>query len=292
MKTLIKKKKKIISFKPQIRSRHPTHSVLRNTLELMPFKSVIRLGSTTEYNDTVAKGGNRIELNSVNSIKNSSNKLLMKNCFNEHNVRTANWWTTDNGELFISKNLNIDNCQSAELPYPIVAKHVFGSRGKGNSLLNNKKELLEWLTEKTLSNYIFEKFYNYNREYRLHISEHGCFYTCRKMLKSDTPEDKRWYRNDDNSVWILEENEAFDKPVNWNDIIEQSINALNSVGLDFGAVDLKVQSSKNSKGVERPSCEFIVVEINSAPSFGELTTIKYQEILPLLLKSKFINSDN
>src|SRR5690606_33580405 len=163
-------------------------------------------------------------------------------------------------------------------------KHIFGSRGRGNTLINNQEELEAWLQGKTLNNYIFEKFYNYNREYRLHVNEDGCFYTCRKMIKSDTPEDKRWFKNDSNSVWIMEDNELFDKPVNWNSIVEECVKALKAVGLHFGAVDLRVQSRVNSKTDKvRKEPKFIIVEINSAPSFGEITSQKYIEEIPKML---------
>jgi hypothetical protein len=106
------------------------------------------------------------------------------------------------------------------------------------------------------------------------------------MLKNGTPEDKRWFRNDSNSTWIMEENPAFDKPVNWNTIIAECVKALNAVGLDVGACDVKVQSAKNKKGTQRTNPEFIVIEINSAPSFGAITLKKYVERLPAILMAK------
>ena len=142
---------------------------------------------------------------------------------------------------------------------------------------------------KDLSKYIFEKYYNYNREYRLHVSENGCFYTCRKMLKTEAPQEARWYRNDEHCVWILEDNESFDKPVNWDKVVEESVKSLKAVGLDFGAVDLRIQSSKKANGEVRDEPKFIVVEINSAPSFGDKTTEKYIEELPKLLINKYQN---
>lgn len=279
-------KKKFTMFRPQIRSRHPSHKILRTELPLLPFRSVVRLGSTTVLNDTVENGGNRIEINKVQAIKNSANKLLMKQCFNRDGVKTADWFTKLEGvQGFI--NIHNDAIAYEDLPYPIVSKHIYGSRGTGNTLLNNQKELEEWLKGKTLSNYIFEKFYSYSREYRLHITKEGCFYTCRKMLKQDTPENDRWRRHDDNSVWILESNPDFDKPVNWSSIVEHSVKALNAVGLDIGAVDVKVQSKLDNKGNIRENPDFIIIEINSAPSFGELTAEKYIiEINKLLIMKK------
>src|SRR5690606_37664702 len=127
----------------------------------------------------------------VEAIKNSANKLLMKQCFTKHGVKTADWWVIQEHVDILAYPNNAEQYNEginlSDLPYPIVAKHIFGSRGTGNYLLKSKEELEAWLPGKTLSNYIFEKYYNYNREYRLHVSKDGCFYTCRKMLKSDTP---------------------------------------------------------------------------------------------------------
>lgn len=281
-------KKKFTSFRPRIRSRHPSHSILRavnKTLPLMPFKSVIRFGSTTELEDTADRGGNRIELNTTGAIKNSSNKLLMKQCFTRNEVTTAQWFRYVNGE-FVDQATN-DVVGIGDLPYPIISKNVFGSRGRGNVKHDDEESLLAWLGGKQTNKYIFERFSNFSREYRLHVSPDGCFYTCRKMLKRDTPDDAKWYRNDDHCVWIMQENDAFDRPVNWDAIVEQSVNALNAVGLDFGAVDLRIQSATNKRGQRRENPDFIVVEINSAPSFGEITTQKYIEELPKLLTKKY-----
>lgn len=286
---IVRGRAKYKSFRPQVRSRHPSHSVLKpkdKSMPLFPFKSVIRFGSTTEFPDTVAKGGRRIELNSVEAIKNSANKLRMKTCFKDFNVTTADWWRYQNGQ-FVSQQGEEAVIAVDALPYPIISKNIYGSRGTGNIKHDNVESLQQWLVGKDTTNYIFEKFYNFSREYRLHVSENGCFYTCRKMLKRDTPAEAKWYRNDDHCVWIMQENELFDQPVNWDDVVAQSVNALKAVGLDFGAVDLRIQSATTAKGKVRDVPEFIVVEINSAPSFGEVTEVKYLEELPKLLTNKY-----
>lgn len=287
----MKTKKRIIThWRPHIRSRHPSHNVLRRhagNLQLLPFKSIVRLGSTTELKESFLK--DRIELNSIEAIKNSANKLRMKNCFVEGEVITADWFTIDNKGF--AKKQTIDGEEGLaldELPFPIISKSLNGSRGRGNKKHDSLNELKTWLEGKSdkLNNYIFEKYYSYNREYRLHVSKNGCFYSCRKVLKNDAPEEVRWYRNNDHCNWLMESNASFDKPVNWDAIVAECVKALNAVGLDFGAVDLRVQSAKTKKGGARSNPDFIIVEINSAPSFGEVTAEKYYEELPKLLIDK------
>lgn len=269
--------KKLISlFRSKIRTRHPSHSVLRTKLALLPFKTVVRLGSTTDVPDTVSNGGNRIELNTIQAIENSSSKFKMKDCFKASEVKTAEFW----------KVREVKEAIDTWEVFPLVAKINFGSRGRGMKKLDNLEQLKEFL-KGDLTGYYFEKFYNYVREYRLHVTTEGCFYTCRKMVKSDTPEDKKWFRNDSNSVWIMEENENFDKPVNWDNIVEECVKALKSVKLDVGACDVRVQSAKTEKGKKRETPDFIIVEINSAPSFGDVTAEKYLKEIPNVLKRKY-----
>lgn len=287
----------ITHFRPKIRSRHPSHDVLRAKLSfpLFPFKSVIRLGSFTKLESIVKDDEKVVEINTVNAIKNSADKLLMKQCFTNNNVKTADWWVYNNhnGNMpdsfnFKGKYDEVDYHYPEELPYPIIAKHRLGSKGRGNYKLDSVEALNTWLETRLdrLDEYIFEKFYNFVREYRLHVTENDYFYSCRKMLKSDTPDKDKWYRNDDHCVWIMEENKLFDKPTCWDEIVKHSITALKSTGLDFGAVDVKIQSENNSKGEQRKNIDFIIIEINSAPSFGEVTEEKYLEILPQLILNK------
>tara|TARA_R110000796_G_scaffold236214_1_gene355500 strand:- start:80357 stop:81247 length:891 start_codon:yes stop_codon:yes gene_type:complete len=292
-----KKKKIYTMFRPTIYSRHPTHSNIRRknkAMGLLPFRSVVRLGSTTAINDSISKGGNRVELNTVDAIRNSSSKLRMKDCFTQNNVKTADWFKADNNLESFSKQIITGNetIMLEDMPLPLVVKSYYGSRGQGNSILNTIEEVRNYLRSGVnLQNRIFERYYNYSREYRLHVDANGCFYTCRKMMKRDTPNGDKWFRNDANCVWITEDSESglFDKPSNWNDVVVESVKALKAVGLDFGAIDLRIQSATDVKGNRRESPDFIVVEINSAPSFGDVTTQKYIEHIPVMLKNKYKN---
>lgn len=273
---------KFTQFRPKIRSRHPSHSPLRkkNVFPLLPFRSLVRFGSTT-----ICTEDDRVVLNEIKSIQNSSNKILMKQCFTKADVKTADWFQAINTESFTNVKTN-DRVAIEDMPFPIISKHKFGSRGRGNTKLDTLQELKDWIEGKRLENYIFERYYNFVREYRLHVNEEGCFYTCRKMLKRDTPDGDKWFRNDANCVWILEDNDEFDRPANWDNIVKESVTALKSVGLDFGAIDLRIQSATDKDGKKRKNPEFIIVEINSAPSFGEVTILKYIEEIPKMLTRK------
>jgi glutathione synthase/RimK-type ligase-like ATP-grasp enzyme len=276
-----------------IKSRHPSHNVIRGKI-LVPkgYKAIFRLGSTTPINVNL-KGKQLIEINSTDSIRNSASKLLMKQCFTRAGVKTADWFTyygsPNGGQLFlINGQPTKDNMgtQIKDLPFPIVAKSHHGSRNEGNTKLNSLEQFEAWKKGKNLNNYIFEKFYNYNKEYRLHVTRDGCFYAIRKMLKSDTPENSRWFRNDSNCVWVLETNPQFNRPSNWDDVVAECVKALISVGLDVGAIDLRIQSSEKDKKKKDKAPNFIILETNSAPSFGEITAEKYTTELENIINNK------
>lgn len=269
-------KKKLTSFRPLVLTRHPSHNPLRRGLQLLPFRSVVRLGSTTIPNKQ------RVECNTANGIKNSASKLLMKQCFTSSGIKTAKWWTYRSGEFIrqigakVGMNIN-------ELPYPIIAKSLHGSRGVGNHKLDTPGALQEWIRGKDLSGYIFEEFVSMSREYRLHITQEGCFYACRKLLRTDAP-DETWQRHDDVCTWALETNPSFKKPRNWQSIVNDCIKAQRSLGLDICAFDVMVQGAQD--GLERANPEWIICESCSAPSFGEITLQKYLIEIPKILRNK------
>lgn len=260
-----------------IRSRHGTHDPLRTELPRLPFRSVVRLGSIWR-----SDSNERIECNSREAVMTSASKRRMKEAFDRGRVKTAPWIPANSTEAVLTRFV-------ADHGFPLVGKHINGSRGTGNTLIKDAAGLTRWLQGKDLSMYILEEFLDYSREYRLHVTRDGCFYTCRKMLKEETPDDERWYRNDSNCVWIMEENPSFDRPSNWNAIVAECVKALNAVGLDIGAMDVKVQSRLDKRERVRQAPEFFVIESGSAPSFGEVTLQKYLQQIPRILRTKFAN---
>jgi D-alanine-D-alanine ligase-like ATP-grasp enzyme len=265
----------------KIRTKNHTAQPLKNLIEVNT-RAVFRLGSITPTEEIFPRGValNKpiIEINTAEACHNSGDKILMKECFDELDVKSAPWCKLDNeideGYVDIMSIKYV-----LESYFPAIVKHKNSCKGNGIFLINDQDELDSFIAEKGTDNYIIEKYYNYSKEYRLHVTKDGCFYTCRKMLKENAEE--RWHRHDTNSVWIMEENELFEKPSNWNAIVDECVKALNAVGLDIGACDIKVQSEKNHDRGGNP--EFIILEINSGPSMGDITLIKYEEQLRKML---------
>lgn len=260
-----------MSYKVKLRSKNPSARELKTMLSTMRTNQpiVVRLGSRTPMGEILPNvpRANIIEINSIAGITNSRDKRLMKTCFDVGAVKTAGWMVADNTRAW-------------EV-FPAIIKQVGSHGGEGIYLVNNAEELNAFKTSHgNLHSYIIEEYKNFTKEYRLHVTKDGCFYTCRKMLKTDATE--RWHRHDSNCVWIVEENPLFEKPSNWDAIVAECVKALNSVGLDTGACDVKVQSEKEKKSSFVP--DFIVMEINSAPSMGDITTVKYFEKITEIIK--------
>jgi len=269
----------------RIRTQNSTARPLRRSI-LVDDWTVVRLGSLTSNEVIREESGiprreRLIEINTPDSVRNSSSKLRMKRCFASLNVPQADGWTTRDGVNFDSIFGRDEHCGIGDLPYPIVAKRVFGCQGKGMRLLKNRKTLEEFLGEDhDLYAWIFEEFYNYGREYRLHVGHGvGVFMSWRKLRRNDTEED-RWFFNNVNSNWVGPKHAAFDKPKCWKKMVKAAKDALDSCGLDIGACDIRVQTSRQ----EDP--QFIICEINSAPSLGDFGIEKYREVIKKIIKVK------
>ncbi len=260
-------KKPITYFRPLVLTRHPSHAPLRTKLDRCKGRSVVRLGSTTVLND----GKVRTEVNSVQAVKNSASKLLMKQCFTNGGVKTPLWKNGSSTEIL---------AWADNVGYPIVSKSHYGSRGVGNRKHEDKTSLTNFIRNNP-TGYIYEKFQPLGREYRLHISKFGCFYACRKLLKNDAPEGS-WQLHDDCVTWALEENPSFKKPNNWNAIVEDCMRAQRALGLDICAFDVMVSVPKKDSG----NSEWLIVESASAPSFGNITLEKYLVEIPKIINSK------
>ena len=281
------KKKEAQTYYTSILSRHPSHDILRKNSKLkFPFRSLIRMGSTTEKSSSYA-----VTLNKANGIMLSSNKWLFKErLFSALNTSTAlkifpvSYRKIFNKNGFISCISSSAQDNIPEKEFPLLAKPIYGSKAKGIVLINTKDEFDKFINEKNCSSYIFEHYFNYAKEYRFHVSrESGCFYPLRKMLLAEASE--RFYKNSTNSYWVLETNEEFDKPSCFKDIEESCVQVLKVLGLDFGAFDILVTGNSKKESYK-------ILEVNSAPSFTEHTADKYIEEFKKLIESKISAINN
>ena len=121
----------------RIFSRHPSHSILRNKI-LTKLKVYIRFGSLTE-----TKGRRPdIEINTVQSIINTMNKLTMKRLFRTAKVRSPVFYElSTTGVSYLDKDSQLiiltDDEFVKQASYPLIAKLMYRSRGQGMKKLAN-----------------------------------------------------------------------------------------------------------------------------------------------------------
>lgn len=265
--------KKKIRFNPKylrVLSRHPSHKIIRNHI-LVPegITACVRFGSNTP-------GNYDVEINTVESIENTKNKFKMKELFTKAKVSSPLHFKLD--RFGTASTLNVDSNQYEDVDISeylgenqsLLAKRTYRSKGVGMLKINTIEEYNTFIASSVSNNryntrnpYYLEVFKNYSREYRIHVSVCGnYFYANRKMLRKDFQNTKdNWYRNDSNSVWFLENNELFDKPLKWEEMIQDLQKARAGLGLDICGFDVKT----NKKG------DWQILEANSACSFGDTT---------------------
>lgn len=245
----------------QIRTKNPSAAPLRRSI-FVNKRAIVRLGSRTPSRQ-IYPTQSFVEVNTVESIENSRDKLRMKECFSRYDVKQAEWFTLDQAPI----------TRMADFPY--VGKQIVGFKGHGMQLIENVDQLRDFVRTHGNS-YFIEKFYNYAREYRIHATSDHSFLSWRKLRRADA--EQRWFFNSTNCNWVGEDHELFQRPNNWDELCNAAVMAVRSVGLDIGAVDIRVQSRNNP--------DYIVCEVNSAPQLGEVGIEHYKREITNIINNK------
>jgi glutathione synthase/RimK-type ligase-like ATP-grasp enzyme len=254
----------------RVRTKNFTAEPLKRAI-FVPFNAVCRLGSTTPTSTITTRP--IVECNTVEAVNNSRSKLRMKECFQRANIPQSRWY---HGRLDVNTIKNHFGITVNE-GYQLVGKAIFGFQGRGMVLISNDTELADFCRHHTPENFYLEIFHNYGREYRIHATQNEVFMVWRKLRREDASE--RWFFNSHNCNWVGETHPLFDKPSNWETLCSASVNAIRAVGLDIGAVDIRVSSSNPDS--------YIVLEVNSAPALGVQGVEKYKEQIKEILVRKY-----
>lgn len=139
----------------------------------------------------------------------------------------------------------------------VVCRHTLtGHSGNGIEIINGDVDVP---IAPLYTKYIFKQ-----SEYRVHVFQGNAFFVQKKVRKNDVPDDKvNWkVRNHQNGfVYAHKDIILTDK------LREIAINAVKSLGLDFGAVDIMETKKGNVS----------VLEVNCAPGLEGTTLDKYVE---------------
>lgn len=240
-------------YKVRICSRHPSHKVI----ELPEFDKRVRVrfGSVNIHRKM------DLDFNSIYAIKKTANKLAMKSVFGVNNINTPKWLPNSP-----ESREKIANGYLGDKP---IFKTSYHSRGRGMILLENMADALN-----ILSDGYFEERQVSNREFRAHIIDGKCVYVDEKRPRE---------RGVKTVIKNMANGYKFRRPLKeyHEDVILESIKAVEALGLDFGAADIGV----NENGVW-------VYEVNSAPSLRTKTRKIYEEALTALIRKKLGYDNN
>lgn len=210
---------------------------------------LLRFGSTTPL---ISKF-KYTEINSIEGVIQSSNKITMKQIFDKINIHHSNWINTTNiHELLAFYN-----------KYKIlIAKHKRSSQGKNIYYIDTIESLRELINNINLKDFVFEEYCFFPNEYRMHVdADHGLFYACKKVLKEDA--DVEWHRHFNNSIFVRI-TEDMELPECWNDIINECKQVCKAMNMNILCFDILCSNNN-----------FILVETNSAPALATYGLTQY-----------------
>ena len=147
----------------------------------------------------------------------------------------------------------------------IVERHTLtGHSGEGIRLVNFDDEL-------SPDAKLYVRYIKKQDEYRLHVFTGGVFFIQRKARALDVPDDEVNWQVRNHANGFIYANQNVELP----DVAKQmATEAIRTLGLDFGAVDLIYNARQN---------KFYVLEVNTAPGLHgstlEAYTKKFQELV-------------
>lgn len=210
-------------------------------------KTLINWGSSSlpaEY--SVCKVINRPE-----SVAICSNKLTFFNHMSSSDVRIPDF--TDQADEVLTDNYDRS-----------PSKVTWVSRGKLQGHSAEGLELIHGGEQDIPEAKLYVRYVPKKQEYRVHVFDGEVLDVQRKARNTEVPDDQvNWQVRNHQNGFIFARNEDHTPP---QDVLDQSVKAVNHCGLDFGAVDV-IWNDKESQAY--------VLEINTAPGLTGSTLESY-----------------
>lgn len=247
-------------YKVRIASRHPSHkNILRQgQMPKFPVRVRVRFGSKIPHRPCA------IDFNSIPAIERTSNKLKMKVVFDRAGVRSPKYIPNDDS--------GVAAIIDGYLGDKIFFKTPYHSRGRGMKMYDSPQ-----LAVSEQRDGYFEESCISKREFRVHVMDGEAFYVDEKR-----PRDASMKMKDRPVVKNMENGFKFRRPLRDfpDEVITESIKAVEALGLDFGAADVGL----NDDGVW-------IYEVNTAPSLRTKTRKLYQKVLVKAIWKRILGED-
>lgn len=249
-----------MKYKLRIASRHPSHKAILRMKQMPNFSKRVRVRFGSTKNHRICD----IDFNTIEAIKNTANKVKMKDIFADEEIDSPLYFENDEaGRDAIARGMLGDK---------IFFKIPFHSRGRGMVVYDTKEEALS----QTNRGY-FEMAQVSNREFRVHVMDGEAFYVDEKR-----PRDKSINMTDRPEIKNMASGFKFRRPIKEYppEVVSESIKAVEALGLDFGAADVGL----NDDGVW-------IYEVNTAPSLRTKTRKLYQKALVKSIYRRILSQD-
>lgn len=182
-----------------------------------------------------------IVINTPEAIDLCKDKILMKQKFTECGVPSPDW-------SFVANNTFTDYTGK------VIYKPKYHSRGRGLVVFDSVQDCVDARQHETGT---MEVFHNFTREYRVHIFAGHAINIDKKYLRDGFEEQEIRHKT----------HYRYSRVVKFpDDLISASVMAVDSLGLDFGAVDIGYDESEN---------KCYVLEVNSAPGMRQSLVDRY-----------------
>lgn len=195
-------------------------------------------------------------INSPDSVARASNKLTAFQVMSDAGVRVPDFKTSDGQDELQEELMGM----SPESVHWLARTKLSGHSGDGIVLLKGCEAVPH---APLYTKYIKKKF-----EYRVHVMRGEVVDVQRKARSSEVPDDEvNWHVRSHGNGFIFARNEGHTPH---NDVLDQAVEAVRCLGLDFGAVDVIFN--------ERSECAY-VLEVNTAPGLAGETLRGYVDRL-------------
>lgn len=212
--------------------------------ELSQITNLIRWGNAGEFPISVVR-----EINSRKAILNASNKLRALKLMKEAGISVPAFSIDHN-----------------ELNYPVLGRNFSGFGGKDIVVYEEKGNHHYY----GKSHDFYTTYIPNTREYRIHIVNGRIIRIQGKYLDHPDQHKNKYVKNYDQGFrFRTPDTELHSRRK------EESIAAVEALGLDFGAVDLIIGTDKNH----------YILEVNTAPSCSPLTLSQYAEAIGAILRA-------
>lgn len=239
-----------------------------STIHRQRSKTIINWGNSGRTLPPQGLGSGHYTLNPTVLVEIAANKLSTFESIKD-NTRIPEY-TTDY-ETALSWLSGVQPCK-------VVERHTLtGHSGAGI-------EVVEEMEDLSTDCPLYVKYVKKQDEYRIHIMDGQVIDVQRKARRSDVPdEDVNWQvRNHQNGFCYMRESVSPD-----TDVIVQALNAIEALGLDFGAVDVIWNAHQNKAhvlevntacGLEGTTLERYKVAFQELLTLGEVTPLEGYEL--------------